>query len=429
MARRFSRSRQPGRRTARRPKGASLRFETLEPRLVLDAGPVINELMAVNHGPFADEDGDFSDWIEIYNPTEESFDLEGWVLADSNDRWTFPAYTLQPQEYLVVFASKKDRPGTGPKGEFHTDFALSGDGEYLGLLRPDPNDPDELVVVHEYSPGFPVQYADVSYGLTQAGDVLLGEQARLAYLVPSAGDAGDDWTAPGYDDSGWEILPAVNASFVFGTEGFVYADDAFGTANPYKATGTYESSAGFHDGGLRVYLGPASGGAASGAWSRTIEAARDSVYEVSLHCRMRMGYGFETTEYGSLILEIDGVRYGVDGGDSLVSAVGDGNGGADFDTRWIERSFLVPLSAGEHTITFGAYNNQSNASDEWVEGLFDDVTVADMGAPGGRGTSGVGFDLSPAAGAGFRVTTYKAIDNESIDNVDDAEALFRWSTT
>ena len=40
-----------------------LAFEPLEPRQMLDAGPVVSEFMAINNSTWADEDGEFSDWI------------------------------------------------------------------------------------------------------------------------------------------------------------------------------------------------------------------------------------------------------------------------------------------------------------------------------------------------------------------------------
>ena len=115
-----------------------LAFEPLEPRLVLDTGPLyITELMAVNDTVWADGDGEFPDWIEIHNPTGTAVEMEGWYLTDKQDnltKWEFPAYTLAPGEHLVVFASEKDPDG--PPGELHTNFKLKGDGEYLGLIRP-----------------------------------------------------------------------------------------------------------------------------------------------------------------------------------------------------------------------------------------------------------------------------------------------------
>jgi hypothetical protein len=43
----------------------------------------INEFMALNQKTLADEDGDFSDWIEVYNPSETAVNLLGWALTDN----------------------------------------------------------------------------------------------------------------------------------------------------------------------------------------------------------------------------------------------------------------------------------------------------------------------------------------------------------
>ena len=72
----------------------------------------INELMASNSITIPDEDGDYSDWIELYNPLTESIELTGYGLSDdlSNPfKWIFPAVTLLPQNHLLVFASDKNR--------------------------------------------------------------------------------------------------------------------------------------------------------------------------------------------------------------------------------------------------------------------------------------------------------------------------------
>src|SRR5690606_21015847 len=76
------------------------------------SNPVISEFLASNGSSYADDDGDFSDWIEIHNPTDEAIDLTGWHLTDRQNNlttWTFPAVAIEPGEYLVVFASNKDR--------------------------------------------------------------------------------------------------------------------------------------------------------------------------------------------------------------------------------------------------------------------------------------------------------------------------------
>src|SRR5438093_575864 len=76
------------------------------------ADPIITEFMASNAKALADVDGDFSDWIEIYNPDAGPVSLDGWYLTDSatsKDKWKFPAITLPAGGYLVVFASNKNR--------------------------------------------------------------------------------------------------------------------------------------------------------------------------------------------------------------------------------------------------------------------------------------------------------------------------------
>jgi hypothetical protein len=101
-------------------------------------GPVINEVVASNGSTLADEDGDFSDWIELHNPTDEPVSLAGYHLSDDPEdpaRWAFPDLTLDAGGYLVVFASGKDR--RDPGGELHTDFAVAQDGEPILLTGPE----------------------------------------------------------------------------------------------------------------------------------------------------------------------------------------------------------------------------------------------------------------------------------------------------
>lgn len=106
------------------------------------AGLRIAELMVKNKATVRDEDGDFSDWIELENASSRPVSLAGWALSDGGNgaAWPLPERTLQPGERLLVFADKKDRPEPVP----HTDFALS-EGETLRLLAPDGSTADELV--------------------------------------------------------------------------------------------------------------------------------------------------------------------------------------------------------------------------------------------------------------------------------------------
>ena len=172
--------------------------------MMLDAGPlVISELMAENDTTWPDQDGGFPDWIEIHNPTNSTVNLDGWYLTDDAElltAWQFPAKTIGPDGYLVVFASGKDLTDT--RYPLHTNFRLDAGGEYLGLVRPDGE-----TVSYEYAPEYPRQSADVSYGMSgETTAFLVPDDAQLKYHVPTAADAPDEplWTAVDYDDSQWD---------------------------------------------------------------------------------------------------------------------------------------------------------------------------------------------------------------------------------
>lgn len=119
----------------------------------------ITEFMAANARTLADENGDYPDWIEIHN-AGAAIDLQGWALTDSTNtlmKWVFPPTSLGAGQYLVVFASGKNR--TNATQRLHTNFSLDANGEYLALVDP------EGEVVTEFAPQFPVQRPDVSYGV------------------------------------------------------------------------------------------------------------------------------------------------------------------------------------------------------------------------------------------------------------------------
>lgn len=122
---------------------------------------LISEFMAINDNTLTDEDGDYGDWIELYNPGENAISLKGWFLTDKADnltKWEIPNINLNAGEYLVIFASEKDRDN--PAGELHTNFKLTGSGEFLAIVEP-----DGTTISHSFGASFPAQRADVSYGI------------------------------------------------------------------------------------------------------------------------------------------------------------------------------------------------------------------------------------------------------------------------
>ena len=161
---------------------------------------IISEFMAENNLTLADEDGDYSDWIELYNPGTNTVNLQGWFLANkatNPTQWMFPSTNLGPNSFLVVFASGKDR--RVPGSPLHASFKLSASGEYLALVLP-----DGVTRASEFSPAFPQQYPDISYGNAMIGaeTVLVGATSPARALIPTS-DMGFSWSQSRFDDSGW----------------------------------------------------------------------------------------------------------------------------------------------------------------------------------------------------------------------------------
>jgi hypothetical protein len=161
----------------------------------------ITEFMAINDETLIDDDDDRSDWIEIHNPTTSPVNLSGWYLTDTTSdfqKWPFPNLTLYPNGYLVVFASEKDRRNLG--APLHTNFRLTGEGKYLALVHPDSGE------LSQFSPTYPRQQADVSYGLGReavAESVLVPLGAAARAWIPTDDGYGLSWTEVGFDDSTW----------------------------------------------------------------------------------------------------------------------------------------------------------------------------------------------------------------------------------
>lgn len=98
----------------------------------------INEYATSDTVTFADEDGDFVSWVELYNFGSSPVSLRGFTLSDNPkklQKWTFPEVTLEAGGYLLIFLSDKEREYK--EGEpLHASFSLSGKEDMLGLFEP-----------------------------------------------------------------------------------------------------------------------------------------------------------------------------------------------------------------------------------------------------------------------------------------------------
>ena len=124
----------------------------------------INEFMASNQSFGADENGEFDDWIEIYNGSTHAIDLAGYHVTDNlgdHSKYIIPSgfsskTTVQPGGFILIWCD-----GTPDQGPLHTPFKLSASGEDIGLYDPTGDVIEELT--------FGPQSGDISYGVLPDG--------------------------------------------------------------------------------------------------------------------------------------------------------------------------------------------------------------------------------------------------------------------
>src|SRR5690606_16336647 len=95
--------------------------------------------------------------------------------------------------------SNKNRAVAGQ--ELHTNFALSADGEYLGLVQP-----DGVTIADAFVPQFPAQLSNVSYGKSDVAQVdtqLVGMNSDSSIYIPANNNLEFQWTLDSFDDSAW----------------------------------------------------------------------------------------------------------------------------------------------------------------------------------------------------------------------------------
>ncbi len=208
---------------------------TLNPN-AMPPGVIVSEFMADNSKTLNDEDGDQSDWIEMFNNGTTTANLGGWFLTDDPadlTKWRFPNVSLLANQYLVVFASGKNK--TNAVGRLHTNFKLEKNGEYLALVDAETN------IVSDFAPTFPQQRTDISYGRERGNANIVGffptATPGTANVASGAGFASDVHFSR---DAGTFVDPITVALSVDDTNAVIH----------YTVNGTLPSQA------SPVYAGP-----------------------------------------------------------------------------------------------------------------------------------------------------------------------------
>lgn len=116
---------------------------------------VINEFMASNQQTVQDQDGEYDDWIELYNNGDSPVDLTDFHLSDNQEsltKWQFPNGTMiDAKGYLIIWAD-----GDEYQEGIHANFKLSAGGESISLT----NNEIQLIDFVEYGE----QESDFTYG-------------------------------------------------------------------------------------------------------------------------------------------------------------------------------------------------------------------------------------------------------------------------
>jgi hypothetical protein len=244
--------------------------DELDPPPVTGSGLVINEFLASNSAAGADENGEFDDWVELYNPTAVPQPLHGLFISDDGAEPTkyqleAPDSMVPPGGFVVIWCD--NQPEQGP---FHTSFALSAGGEEVVLADPSGRILDQWA--------FGAQSGDISEGRNpDGGDDWQTWNTPTPGAANTPGQAGqgrlvineflasndaccmdehgefDDWlelynagTAPvllnglyisddAADPTKWRLEPAADSLLAPGAFAVVWCDNATATQGPFHA--------------------------------------------------------------------------------------------------------------------------------------------------------------------------------------------------
>ena len=173
--------------------------------LDIPEGVFINEFMANNDAAIAGPEGDYPDWIELYNSGPESADLSGMYLTDelaNPNAWQFPSgTTIVPNGFLVVWADN-----TANSGSMYADFSLNATGEEVGLFA---NDGETLIDSITFGP----QDDDTSFGRIPDGS------ASWSFLIPTPGAPNELYEPFVPDDLCINEFMANNNAAIMNSEG------------------------------------------------------------------------------------------------------------------------------------------------------------------------------------------------------------------
>ncbi|MGB0887680.1 MAG: CotH kinase family protein [Vicingaceae bacterium] len=181
---------------------------------------VINEVQSKNNTTYADNNGEFNDWIELYNPNSTPVILNNYYLTDNRNQLTkfkiesADDISIDPLSWKIFWAD-----GSPSEGADHTNFQISASGEFIGLIKP-----DGLTIADSIN--VPLLVDDESYG--RNGD---GSQFWVNFITPTPNSSNQSISIDEYRaDLAFELYPNPIK------EGYVYTSKKI-NATIYNVSG------------------------------------------------------------------------------------------------------------------------------------------------------------------------------------------------
>ena len=121
----------------------------------------ITSILTKNDSLKTDNNGEYSDYIELYNGYHYQINLKNYHLSDNEydtNKWKFPDIVINPKEHLIIYATGNDTCDIESR-VCHTNFKLNSTGETLTLTDPSGN------IINKFT--YATQYPDILYGYTK----------------------------------------------------------------------------------------------------------------------------------------------------------------------------------------------------------------------------------------------------------------------
>lgn len=204
---------------------------------------VINEGSNRNGNTIFDEDGDLESWIEIFNPGPTDINLLDYTISDDNlilNKWSFPNYNLQSGQFILLFASGKNRKPDTDVDHWEQPVNALSNWKYI---IPDPTIPSSWINPAFDDDIWPSGLCSVGYGddddNIEVGDGTRSVYLRHAFTVMDTTKIGDALLSIDYDDG-----------FIAYLNGNVIAMNGFDAASPaYDEFSAVDHEAAMYGGG------------------------------------------------------------------------------------------------------------------------------------------------------------------------------------